>query len=117
MPGCLFSCPDEYLFIFETKHKAKYAANDSEYTSPLSLNQKESQDYANYIIDHYQGTFNERVFYSQPGEILLLVKKGGMHWSQSNKDRTFLKILSGRIAGWIVVKSRQKLVLAGESNE
>lgn len=112
VPGTLFCCPDEYLFIFETKHKAKLIANKKSYWSPLTLPKIETADYVQLVVYDYQFVLKEKIFFAMPGEMLLLLKNGGIFWSESATNRTFLKVLSGRTVGWIVVTEKQNLTLA-----
>jgi len=109
--GSLFCCPDEYIFVFETKHMAKIIANKVGYWQTSSLHRNENESYVKFVADDYQAQYKERVFYTYPGEMLLLIKKGGMHWAETLKNRTFLKILSSRHSGWIVVNSEQKFTI------
>ena len=87
--ACLFSCKSYYLLIYETRENAAAAAGDLPAAAVRPT-------MAKYWSDYWSKWLNSKVLYSQPGEIIFLIRKEFVE----NKELWF--VIIGEKVGWII---------------
>ncbi len=90
-PGKLYRCPEYFLMIYPSKEKAISAAatlSGSAAPGQLAASGTPSAEWAKYFSER----LNCQVRYSEPGEIFMFLEK----------HETYLYVLFGKCAGWII---------------